>query len=84
VAEATLRAVEGLLTQPLHLELEHVERSDAGAAPVVLVHVSLVSNQGVQRLAGSAVVHDDESGAVVRAALDAVNRRVEALVLPVG
>lgn len=80
VAEATLQAVQGLLAQPVHLEVGHVERSDAGASPVVLVHVDLVSTDGVQRLTGSAVVHDDEAGTVVRAALDAVNRRVEALV----
>jgi hypothetical protein len=80
VAHATLLAVEGLIAKQVHLELEHVERSDAGTAPVVLAHVSLVCSEGVQRLAGSAVVRDDETGAVVRAALDAVNRRVEMLV----
>ncbi|MCW2679322.1 MAG: hypothetical protein JWM62_723 [Frankiales bacterium] len=82
VADATLQAVTGLLAHPVHLEVDHVERSDAGAAPVVLVQVSLVSGEGVQRLAGSAVVQDGEGDAVVRATLDAVNRRVEALLAP--
>ena len=79
LATATLHAVQGLLPQPVHLELEHVERSEAGGEPVVVDLDALVGPGGGQRLAGSAVVRDDESGAVVRAALDAVDRRVEAL-----
>ena len=79
-AAATLQAVEGLLPGSTHVELEHVERSDAGGQPVVLVHVSLVCPAGVQRLAGSAVVREEEGAAVVRATLDALNRRIEELV----
>lgn len=84
VAAATLQAVQGLLARPVHLELAQVERSDAAEVPVVLVHVSLVGPAGVQRLSGSAVVREDESTAVMRATLDAVNRRVAALLEPSG
>lgn len=79
VATATLHAVEALVARPMHLELEHVERSDATGEAVVLVHLTLVCEEGVQRLSGSAVVREDEGGAVVRAALDALNRRFEAI-----
>lgn len=78
-ATATLHAVEELCPGPVHFELELVERSDAGHTPVVVVHVTSVWSDGVQRLVGSAAVREDETRAVVRAALDAVNRRVEAL-----
>lgn len=84
MAAATLHAIEALCPQPVHLELDLVERSDAGQTPVVLVHVTLVSPQGVQRLVGSATVHDDEGRAVVRAALDAVNRRIDGLLRSEG
>lgn len=79
MAAATLHAIEDLCPQPVHLELELVERSDAGSTPVVLVHVTLAHPEGVQRLVGSATVRDDEGGAVIRAALDAVNRRIDGL-----
>lgn len=79
VATATLRAVRALLPHPVHLELEHVELSVSGQEPVALVHLSLVEPDGVQRLSGSAIVRNDESHAIVRACLDALNRRVEAL-----
>lgn len=80
VAAATLQALAGLLTAPVHLELEHVEVNEGGSQPLVLVHLSLVCEQGVQQLTGSALVREDESMAIVRAVLDALNRRVELLV----
>lgn len=79
MAAATLQAVEDLSVNPLHFELDLVERSDAGEKPVVIVHLTSVSVEGVQRLVGSAAVHEDEGRAVIRAALDAVNRRLEVL-----
>ncbi len=80
IAGATLQAVEGLLPSAVSLELDHVERSDAAPAPVMLVHVTLANAGHVQRLVGSAAVREDEESAVLRAALDAVNRRIDALV----
>ena len=80
VAAATLRALAGLLVTPLHLELECVELDESGGEPVAVVRLSLVTEEGVQQLVGAAVVRADDSNAVVRAALDAVNRRVEPLV----
>lgn len=79
MAAATLHAAEELCPGQVHFELEMVERSDAGETPVVVVHVTSVCADGVQRLVGSAAVREDEGRAVVRAALDAVNRRIEAL-----
>jgi hypothetical protein len=79
VATATLRALEGLLGDAAHLELEHVDVSTAQEPALALVHLSLVSAEGVQLLAGAALVRHDQSDAVVRAVLDASNRRVEAL-----
>lgn len=78
VATAALRALEGLLAPGVRLELEQVQ-TQQGQDPVVLVRLSLVSADGAQRLTGAALVRHDECDAVVRAALDAANRRVEAL-----
>jgi hypothetical protein len=79
VAQATLKAVERLLDDSARLELEYVDVSQSGHGRTVLVSLTLITERGVERLAGSAVVRDDESAAVVRATLDGVNRRIEML-----
>jgi hypothetical protein len=47
----------------------------------MLVAVRLASDRGDEHLLGAAVVRDDPEAAVVRATLDAVNRRVEPLLI---
>ena len=79
VSQATLRAVERLTRDATRIELDQVSVTQVGTERAVLVVLTMVSSSGVERLAGSAVVRDDESRAVVRATLDAVNRRLEAL-----
>lgn len=81
VATATLRALQQLLRDAAHLELEHVDVLRTRADPLAFVHLSLVSVDGAQLLAGAALVRHDQSDAVVRAVLDAANRRVEALLV---
>lgn len=78
VATAVLHALDGLLPSSVRLELEHVQ-TQWGRDATVLVHVVLVSEAGMQRLTGAAPVRHDEIDAVVRATLDAANRRIEAL-----
>ena len=79
VAQATLKAVERLVGTTARLELDYVDVSQSGQDRTVLVALTLISDRGVERLAGAAVVRGDENGAVVRASLDAVNRRLETL-----
>lgn len=79
VAQATLKAVERLVHDAARLELEYVDVSQGGQERTVLVSLTLISARGVERLSGSAVVREDEYRAVVRATLDGVNRRLEAL-----
>lgn len=79
VAQATLKAVERLVGDSARLELDYVDVSHGGQERTVLVALTLISERGAERLSGSAVVRDDENRAVVRATLDGVNRRIEAL-----
>ncbi len=81
VALATLRAVERLARDTARMELEHLEVTQTGLERTVLVALTLVSTRGSERLTGSAVVRDDVSRAVVRATLDALNRRLETLLV---
>lgn len=79
VAQATLRAVERLARDQARIELDHLDVAQNGRDRTVLVSLTLVSARGAERLTGAALVREDEARAVVRATLDALNRRLEAL-----
>jgi hypothetical protein len=79
VATGSLRAVEELIGGKARFELEHVEVTRSGRDRTALVSVTMVSGAGSDRLTGSAVVREDARQAVIRAVLDAVNRRLEPL-----
>jgi hypothetical protein len=79
VATAALRSIEELIGGKARFELEHVEVTRSGRDRTALVSVTMVSGSGTDRLTGSAVVREDARQAVIRAALDAVNRRLEPL-----
>jgi hypothetical protein len=79
VASAALHAVEQLIDSRARFELEHVEVTPNGRDRTALVSVTMVSNSGADRLTGSAMVRQDARQAVIRAVLDAVNRRLEPL-----
>lgn len=76
-SERSHRRVEGRRATggtTARLELDYVDVSQSGQDRTVVVALTLISDRGVERLAGAAVVRGDENGAVVRASLDAVNR----------
>jgi hypothetical protein len=79
VAHATLRAVADVVGDRTLLELEAVEVTSVGEdrVAVVVVHAQ-VDDAPRERLTGASVVRGDVRQAVLRATLDAVNRRVEA------
>jgi hypothetical protein len=79
VASATLRAVEELVGGALRCELDHVAVTALGQERTVLVAVTMLTAGRAERLTGSAAVRDDVRQAVIRATLDAVNRRLEQL-----
>ena len=67
------------LTEPQRNALENLERKPFGQIEVYLTHLSLTSDDGVEMLLGISMVRDDDPAAVVRAILDAVNRRLQRL-----
>jgi hypothetical protein len=77
VAVATLRSVEGLLGQAVRFELEHIEVAPTGRDRTVIVGITMLSSTGSERLTGAAAVREDVRQAVIRATLDALNRRLE-------
>lgn len=79
VAGATLRAVEGLSGDVARFELDHLEVSHLGSDRMVIVALTMLSSRGTERLTGAAAVREDVRQAVIRATLDALNRRLETL-----
>jgi len=75
VASATISALDELLGLPAAVESAAIV--DTGTHAVALVVITLsVPRIGAQSLAGSAVLRGDETDAVARAVLAAVNRRL--------
>jgi hypothetical protein len=79
VATATLRAVETLSGDVARFELDHLEVTHLGADRMVVVSLTMLSSRGTERLTGAAAVREDVRQAVIRATLDALNRRLETL-----
>lgn len=75
VAQATLRALEELLGSAAEVESAGVHAHGDHHVAVTLLAV-IVPRSGSQLVSGSAVVRGDESDAVARSVLDALNRRL--------
>jgi hypothetical protein len=76
-ARATLGAVSELLPDwNAASDVEHVEVIPVGRHRIAVALISLLTLDGEATVSGSAVVRNSEDDAVVRAVLDAVNRRL--------
>jgi hypothetical protein len=77
-----LRAVERALDGRVRFELEHLESAALGSDRAVVVEVSMITKVGSERLTGVSAVREDARQAVIRATLDALNRRIDPYLLP--
>jgi hypothetical protein len=76
VAGATLRALDGLLPPDIRLEVDAVSMMPISDGTVAVARVIWVTSDSTEHLTGSSEVRDDPREAVIRATLDAVNRRL--------
>lgn len=76
VAEATLDAVEQFIGGPRSFSLEDVAVVRLGRQEIAVSCVTMVSPIGEQSLAGSALLRQGDKDSIVRATLDAINRRM--------
>jgi hypothetical protein len=77
IAEATLAAVGDLAGGRVRGHVDHVTVLTFADLAHVSVSVTLLTERGEETFLGAALVRDDPDRAVMRAALDAVNRRIE-------
>jgi hypothetical protein len=76
VAEATLDAIMQYLQGAFTFALEDVEIVRLGREDIAVSCVVLVTSLGEQAFAGSALVRQNDKDSIVRATLDAINRRL--------
>jgi hypothetical protein len=76
VAAATLEALADFLGPAHRVDVEAVTVAAMGEGQVAVVQVVWATAEGVERLTGASEVRDDPRQAVIRATLDAVNRRL--------
>ncbi|MCE5191185.1 MAG: hypothetical protein LLG08_05430 [Actinomycetia bacterium] len=82
VAQATLNAVEQYLHGSMSFALEDVDVVRLGRESVAVACIILVTSLGEQAFSGSALVRQNEKDSIVRATLDAINRRMGFLTTP--
>ncbi len=74
VAEATLEAIKQAIHAGAAAAISSMDVPTLGSRRVAIAQVVLVTENSERMLIGSAYVEDDETRAVVRAVLDALNR----------
>jgi hypothetical protein len=77
VATATLAAAAAATGGRAAFDVDQLELVNRGGRRAVLAIVVMTTEGGSESLAGAAIVRGDGHHAVMRAALDAVNRRIE-------
>ncbi|AET70744.1 hypothetical protein Desor_5367 [Desulfosporosinus orientis DSM 765] len=77
--EATLKALEPLTLSKFIFVTEDVGIIQLAKKQIALVSITLIASAGEQSLTGCAIVRNDDREAVVKATLDAVNRKLEFL-----
>jgi len=76
IAEATASALQQFMTAPLLIGIDRIEVEPTVDPAHVLVAVTILADRGEEQLLGVSLVRGDAERAVVRATLDALNRRV--------
>lgn len=76
VALATLDAVSQYISEETTFALEDVAVVQLGREKVSVACITLVTPFGEQSFSGSALVRQNDSDSIVRATLDAINRRI--------
>lgn len=74
VAEATLEAVRQAIHSGIGLGVSSIDLPTLGSRNLAIAQIVVVTDATERMLIGSAYVEDDESRAVVRSVLDALNR----------
>lgn len=76
ICQATLNAVENFIDENVLLSVADVKTFDLSGEKAVAVCIAVKSKSNVDRMIGSSFIGDDSGTAVVKATMDALNRRI--------
>ena len=79
-ADATVQAINRMITLRTQLRLEHVQRAQIGQLDLCLVQLTVVVDSIQQTAIGVSRIRSDRAEAAARAVLDATNRYLARLV----
>lgn len=77
VAEAAIKAIEKIIGQTSAFDIQDVVITNGRDISFVSVVVNMINRGQEEALVGSAIIRNDINEAIVKATLDAVNRRVQ-------
>lgn len=77
VAESTVKSIENAIGKTHVFDVQDVLVQSSRDVSFVSVVINLITDENEETLIGSAIVKTDVSEAIARAALDALNRRLE-------
>ncbi len=76
VTRATLEAITSFLNGKVFFQVEEIKKVNLDDREVVLISINLINAQGKENLIGAALVENDPHRSLVKAILQAVNRRI--------
>lgn len=76
ICQATLSAIENFIDENVFLSVADVKTFDLSGEKAIAVCIAVKTRSKVDRLLGSSFVGDDSGIAVVKATMDALNRRI--------
>jgi hypothetical protein len=77
VAEATIRTIEEIIQQASIFDIQDVIVTEGRDVSFVSVIVNMITKGQEDAMVGSAIIKNDINEAIVKATLDAINRRVQ-------
>jgi len=76
VAKAALEGMSSYLEGSIFFQVDEIKKIELDSKEIVVVSINLIDSKGKENLVGSTVIKDDFNKAVVKAILQATNRRI--------
>ncbi len=80
LAAAACQSIETVLEQKLRFVIEEVSWTNLSSCEIATVVLSCVSDNSIERVVGSCLFSTDKDITIVKAVLDALNRRIDLIV----
>ena len=76
MAKAALEGMSSYLEGSIFFQVDEIKKIELDSKEIVVVSINLIDSKGKENLVGSTVIKDDFNKAVVKAILQATNRRI--------